>query len=114
MSSVSAIRNYRDVKQDAIAIGRAEKANYVFESNYHVEDGRVRGTWRLLNVADGSVEATSSYSLDGSDLYTTAENVVLKIVPELLAKLKFAPIKPVLNRGTSSDAAWPTGCRAQT
>ncbi len=102
----SSMRNYLDVKQDALAIGREQKANFVFESNYIVSDGRIRGTWKLLNVADGSVEATSSYSLDGSDRYAAAESIVLKIAPELLAKLSFAPVKPVLNRGTSSEAAW--------
>ncbi|NOT47531.1 MAG: hypothetical protein HOP17_07245 [Acidobacteria bacterium] len=104
--SFSAVRGYTDVKQDAVNIGKEQKANYVVESSYVVADGRLRGTWKLLNVADGSVAATSSYDLDGSNRYSAAENVSLKIAPELLSKLKFAPVKPVLNRSTNNDEAW--------
>lgn len=103
---LSAVRGYSDVKQDALAIGREQKVDYVLESNYVVRGERLRVTSQLFDVRSGSVEPVISLEADASDLFAAADNIVAKIGRDLLAKLEFKPLDLAPNRRTENEQAW--------
>lgn len=102
---VNSIRGYTDVKQDPLAIGREQKADYVVESTYVVADGRLRASSHLIDVRTGNIEATFSYDADASAKYAAADTVVLEIGRDLLEKLRFKPLDLAPNR-TVDEKAW--------
>ena len=103
--SFATMRSYTDLTQDPIAIGIERGSDYVLESNYLANGGRLQVTANLLNVRTGSVDATFKYDGGDTDLYAAGRNVAGKIVPAILAKLNLEAALPG-NRGTENEEAW--------
>jgi len=101
----STMRPYTDVTQDPIDIGKERVVDYVLESNYFANGGRLQVTSNLFNIRTGSVDATFKYEGGDTDLYAAGRNVASKIVPQLLARLNLPAVVPG-NRGTENEAAW--------
>jgi len=101
----STMRTYTDVTQDPIAIGQERGTDYVLESNYLTNGGRLQVTANLFNVSTGSVDAIFKYEGGDTDLYAAGRNVAAKIVPDLLARLNLAAVVPG-NLGTDNEDAW--------
>ena len=101
----STMRTYTDLTQDPIAIGQERGTDYVLESNYLANGGRLQVTANLFNVKTGSVDGTFQYEGGDTDLYAAGRNVAAKIVPLLLAKLNLPAAIPG-NRGTENEDAW--------
>jgi len=99
------MRPYTDVTQDPIDIGKERVVDYVLESNYFANGGRLQVTSNLFNIKTGSVDATFKYEGGDTDLYAAGRNVASKIVPQLLARLNLPAVVPG-NRGTENEAAW--------
>jgi serine/threonine-protein kinase len=99
------MRNYTDLTQDPVAVGKERGTDYVLESNYLANGGRLKVMSSLINVNTGSVDATFQYEGGDSDLFAASRNVAAKIVPALLAKLNLAAVVPG-NRGTENEEAW--------
>jgi DNA-binding winged helix-turn-helix (wHTH) protein/TolB-like protein/Flp pilus assembly protein TadD len=101
----STMRTYTDLTQDPIAIGQERGTDYVLESNYLANGGRLQVTANLFNVKTGSVDGTFQYEGGDTDLYAAGRNVAAKIVPLVLAKLNLPAAVPG-NRGTENEEAW--------
>ena len=100
------MRSYTDPGQDPIAIGREQESDYVLESTYLANRGRLEEvTLNLFNVKTGSVDWTNKYKGGDTDLYAAGRNVAANIVPDLLARLNLAEVVPG-NRGTENEEAW--------
>jgi tetratricopeptide (TPR) repeat protein len=99
------MRTYTDLTQDPLAIGRERGTDYVLETNYLANGGRLQVTANLFNVKTGSVDGTFQYEGGDTDLYAAGRNVAAKIVPLILGKLNLPAAVPG-NRGTESEEAW--------
>ncbi len=100
-----AIKNYTDVKQDAVVIGKKLKADYVLESNYLINDGQILITSELHNVGSGAVEETFNYNVDAANRFKDGNIIVANLGKDLLAKLNFEPVNFALKRDTTNEEA---------
>jgi DNA-binding winged helix-turn-helix (wHTH) protein/tetratricopeptide (TPR) repeat protein len=104
---LSAIRQYQDLNEDAVAIGRIQKVEYVVDSNYLIEGGRIRVTLRLINVGSGAVEETlREESDDVSDVMTNIDSISKKFGNELIARLRVRASDIDLERSTTNEDAY--------
>ena len=103
--SFAIMRAYTEVTQDPIEIGKERGVDYVLESDYLANGGRLHVTSNLINVQTGIVEGIFEYDAGESDLYAAGRKVTAKIVPDLLAKLNLPAVGQGY-RGTENEAAW--------
>ncbi len=84
---LSATRQYADIEQDAIAAGREQQVDYVLASNYQIDDGKIRITSQLINVANGQVEEVFKVEQENLSIFSVQDAVAAKIGNSLLKKL---------------------------
>jgi tetratricopeptide (TPR) repeat protein len=98
-------QDYTELAAEPVVVGKERGADYVLDSNYILNGGRLQVTSYLINVRTKSVEKTLEYKGGDTDLYAAGPNVAAKIVPDLLAKLNLAATARG-NRGTENEEAW--------
>lgn len=103
---LSAIRDYTDVKLDAVAAGREQKVDYVLDSSYQVLNGRVRVASLLINVASGVVEIglKSEADMDGS--FRAHDLIVDELSFSILKRLGTPAADVTQTRGTQNKEAY--------
>ncbi len=102
----SAIKNFTDGKQDAVAIGKKLNAEYVLESNYKTSGGRLWITSELHNVNSGLVEETySDEDIDLADKFKQLKTFVAGVEKKLVLKFNLEPFNFAQMRGTTNEEA---------
>ncbi|HEX6124462.1 MAG TPA: winged helix-turn-helix domain-containing protein [Pyrinomonadaceae bacterium] len=102
---LSAIRSYTAIDQDPLAAGREQKVDHVIDSSYHLADGRIRITSRLINVASGEVEDSYKVETAAGDVFAVHDAVAADIGGKLVARFG-ATIGETRRRGTSNEEAY--------
>lgn len=102
---LTAIRGYTDLSQDATAIGREQKADYVVESNYLSAGGKFRVTSRLIRVHDSAVIETFEQESHEADTFAAGSSIVAQIGPQLLSNLNLKPVQFASTWGTANEEA---------
>jgi DNA-binding winged helix-turn-helix (wHTH) protein/TolB-like protein len=98
-------QDYIDSDQDALAVGKEREADYVIDSNYVSNGGKLQVTMNVINVRTQSVDFSFPYIGDDTDLYAAGPRVAAKIVPQILAKLDLPAASPG-DHGTKNEQAW--------
>ena len=103
---LSSTRNYSDIAQDPLAVGRELKVGYVVTSNYQLADGKVRITTQIYDVATGRVEETFPFEKEASGVFSTQEAFAADVGNRLMARFNVRQkIKP-RGRGTENQEAY--------
>jgi DNA-binding winged helix-turn-helix (wHTH) protein/TolB-like protein len=98
-------RDYTELTAEPVEVGKERGADYVLDSNYILNGGRLQVTSYLIKRQDQIRRKTLEYKGGDTDLYAAGPNVAGKIVPDLLAKLNVAATVRG-NRGTENEDAW--------
>jgi DNA-binding winged helix-turn-helix (wHTH) protein/tetratricopeptide (TPR) repeat protein len=97
--------DYTGLTQDPVAAGKERATDYVVDSNYVANNGRLQVTANVINVSNQSVDWSFKYEGNDTDLYAAGPKVAARIVPQLLAKLNLPAVVPG-NHGTDNEEAW--------
>ena len=103
---LSATRQYSDVGQDAIAAGKEQKVDYVLASNYQIDNGKIRITSQLINVANGAVEEVFKDEQNISSKFAVQDAVTANIGQKLLTRLNREPNNLAAKRYTTNEEAY--------
>src|SRR5438477_2387314 len=103
---LSVMRKYADVRQDPLAAGREQKADYVLASNYQLGGGKIRITAQLLNVASGQIEETYKSEKDAADVFAMQDAIASEVGNVLSARFGTTPSGRTAKRGTANEEAY--------
>jgi serine/threonine protein kinase/Tfp pilus assembly protein PilF len=103
---LSVMRKYADAGQDPLAAGREQKADYVLASNYQLEDGKIRITAQLLNVASGQIEETYKSENDAANVFATEDAIAGEVGNGLSARFASSSSGRTVKRGTTNEDAY--------
>jgi adenylate cyclase len=104
---LSATQGYADGKKDAAAIGREQKVDYVFASNYQIADGKIRITSQLINVPTGAVEEIFKDEQTISNAFAVQDAFAANVGQKLLTRLNRLPNDiAAVKRYTTSEEAY--------
>ena len=103
--SLSATRQYADLRQDALAAGREQQVDYVLASNYQIADGKIRITSQLINVRSGQVEEVFKAEQSNSSGFAVQDAVAENIGQPLLKRLNRESNNTATKRCTANEEA---------
>jgi len=100
--SLSAVRQYVSVNQDAVAAGREQKVDAVLEGNIQRSGDKVRVTVRLVRVADSESIWTDQFDASMTDIFAMQDSISERVVRALAVKLS-SEEKSLLTRGNAKN-----------
>jgi len=104
---LSVSRQYTDIKQDPLAAGREQQADFVLASNYELARGKIRVTAQLLNVANGQVEETyQSEEKDVANVFAMQDAIAGEVGNVLSARFPTTSRPRIAKRGTTNEDAY--------
>jgi DNA-binding winged helix-turn-helix (wHTH) protein/tetratricopeptide (TPR) repeat protein/TolB-like protein len=103
---LSAVRQYTDLAQDAVAAGREQQVDVVLDASYQRSRERIRVTVRLLNVADGSALWTYQCDEYFTDIFVVQHAISEKVAGVLALKLSGEERELLAKRYTDNPEAY--------
>jgi TolB-like protein/Flp pilus assembly protein TadD len=104
--SRDSVMQYRGTARDLREIGNALGANAVLEGNVHREGERARVNVQLIKAADGVQLWAENFERPISDAFGMENEIALRIVEALRAKVSSAEVARVQNAPTKSSEAY--------
>ena len=102
----SAASRYSDSEQDAVAVGREQKVDYVLASNYQIADGKIRITSQLINVQTALIEDVFKVEQEDPGIFMLQDAVAANIGQSVLKRLNREPNNLLTKRYTSNEEAY--------
>jgi DNA-binding winged helix-turn-helix (wHTH) protein/tetratricopeptide (TPR) repeat protein len=103
---LSATRQYTDVSQDPVAVGREQLVDYVVASNYQLADGKIKVTSQLINVHGGQIEDTFRTEAAAEDIFAMQDAIANEMGTRFLAIFATTSSGLAVNRGTLNVDAY--------
>ena len=103
----SAVRKYADPSQDPLAAGREQRVDSVVEASYRRSGDKIRVTWRLVKVSDGSSLWSDKCDEEcTANIFDVQDSISERIASSLAPKLTGEESKLVAKRYTESSDAY--------
>ena len=99
----SASVRYMDANQDAVDVGRALAVDAVLEGSLQRENGRVRLTLRMINVATGVQMWAANFDESDKDIFKFQDSLSQEVANRLFGQLSRTE-KELLNRQQTRNA----------
>ena len=101
-----ATSQYTEIAQDPISAGKEQQVDYVLDSSYRLDGGKIHVDATLVNVVSGQVEA--KYSVEGvtSDGLGMQDAIASEIGNKLLTQFATSSNRRTLRRGTTNEEAY--------
>src|SRR5205814_10321941 len=106
VSSLSAVRKYAGLEQDAMAAGRALQVNSVLEGNLQKVGDRIRVSAHLINVTDGASLWADTFDEKFTDVFAVQDSIAQKVADALALQLAGEERKRVAKRYTENIEAY--------
>jgi eukaryotic-like serine/threonine-protein kinase len=103
---LNATRQYRDIEQDPIAVGKEQQVDYVLAANYQLIDRKIRIDAKLFNVATGLIEQTYQNEKDSADAFARLDEIAAEIENRLLTQFANPSNRPTAKNGTKNEEAY--------
>ena len=103
---LSAVRQYTDLEQDAVAAGREQRVDAVLDTSFQRSGERIRVTVRLLNVKDGTALWTYKHDEQFTDLFAVQDAIAEQLAGVLALKLTGEERQLLAKRYTDNSEAY--------
>ena len=103
---LSAVRQYTDLAQDAVAAGREQRVDAVLDASFQRLGERIRVTVRLLNVADGAALWTYQCDEYCTDIFVVQHAISEKVAGALALQLTGEERELLAKRYTDNPEAY--------
>ena len=87
VSSLSSVRKFTSLEQDAAAAGRELQINSVLEGNVQKSGDRIHVTARLIRVSDGAFLWAGTFDENFTDVFTVQDTISQKVADALALRL---------------------------
>jgi len=104
--SLNDVRDYNDIAQDPVAVGRQQKVDYVLAPKYQLADGKIRITAPLINIATGKVEETYTFEKETSSHFAVQDAVAADFGAKLIGRFGGTDPGHQAKRGTNNEEAY--------
>jgi serine/threonine-protein kinase len=103
---LTATSQYTEIAQDPIIAGKEQQVDYVLDSSYRLEAGKIHVDATLVNIVSGQIEA--KYSVQGvtSDGLGMQDAIASEIGNKLLTQFATTLNRRTLKRGTTNEEAY--------
>src|SRR5215831_2784000 len=102
----SAVRQYAESRQDALATGRELKVDSVLEGNIQRQNDRLRITIRLLRVDNGEQIWSAQFNEEARDIFAVQDSISQQVAAALAPKISTEECEAVDTRITESPKAY--------
>jgi TolB-like protein/Flp pilus assembly protein TadD/predicted Ser/Thr protein kinase len=102
----TAVRQYTDPQQDALAAGRALQVEAVLEGSIQRLNDRLRMTVRLINVKDGAVLWADKFDEKAADIFAVQDSISERLADALSLKLGSEGERQLSKRYTANLEAY--------
>jgi DNA-binding winged helix-turn-helix (wHTH) protein/TolB-like protein/Tfp pilus assembly protein PilF len=102
----SAVRQYSDLQQDAVAAGRELQVEAVLEGNIQRSGDRVRVTARLIRVADGTALWAQQFDEKFGDIFSVQDSISQRLTSTLSLKITGEEKELLSKRPTDNSQAY--------
>jgi DNA-binding winged helix-turn-helix (wHTH) protein/tetratricopeptide (TPR) repeat protein len=103
---LSAVRQYTDLEQDAVAAGREQRVDAVLDASFQRSGETIRVTVRLLNVKDGTALWTYKYDEQFTDFFAVQDAISEQLAGVLAVKLTGDDRQLLAKRYTDNPQAY--------
>ncbi|MFY9610946.1 MAG: protein kinase [Blastocatellia bacterium] len=103
---ISAVRNYGELDQDAMAAGREQRVDAVLDGNIQKSGEQVRVTVRLVNVADGQQLWADKFDEKMTNIFAVQDSISRKVTDALAVKLSGEERELLTKRYTDNAEAY--------
>ena len=104
--SMSATREFAGSPREPVEAGKRQNVDYVLESNYQIDGGKIRVTSQLFNVATGAAEDSFKGDFDFQSMFGAQDAVGAEIAGRIVRKLNGRETAAGKDRGTSNEQAY--------
>jgi eukaryotic-like serine/threonine-protein kinase len=103
---LTATSQYTEIAQDPIIAGKEQQVDYVLDSSYRLENGKIHVDATLVNIASGQIEA--KYSVQGvtADGLGMQDAIASEIGNKLLTQFATSSTRRTRRRGTTNEEAY--------
>lgn len=102
----SAVRQYTNLDQDALAAGREQKVEAVLEGSIQRDGNDIRITARLLNTADGRVLWSDQFNEKSTNIFALEDTIAARVIKTLALNLTAAEQERLTKHTTRYDEAY--------
>jgi TolB-like protein len=106
VSSLTSVRKYAGLEQDALAAGRELQVSSVSEGNVQKVGDRIRVTARLINVTDGSSLWAATFDEEFTDVFALQDTISQKVTDALALRLSGEEKNRLTKRYTNNVDAY--------
>jgi TolB-like protein len=106
VSSLTSVRKYASLEQDALAAGHELQVSSVLEGNVQKVGDRIRVTARLINVTDGSSLWAATFDEKFTDVFAVQDAISQKVADALALRLSGEEKNRLTKRYTNNVDAY--------